>query len=267
MKKIGFIGLGNMSTAIIKGLCESNAFQANQIFGYNRTIEKAQNLNKQCGIHIVESMEHLIESVDVIVLGVKPQNLDEILPIVNQSLRKEQIIISIAAGKPLSFYQTHLQKAKHIFRVMPNINAVVGASTSCYSTTSTDEDYKQFVEALFTAVGTIVELPEAQFSTFTTIGCASPAFTYMYIDALARAGVMEGMSKELALKIAASSVLGSAQMILQSEHHPWALVDQVCSPGGTTIQGVAALQANQFEHAVHEAVKAVSARDAQLNKK
>jgi pyrroline-5-carboxylate reductase len=267
MKKIGFIGLGNMSSAIIKGLCESNTFHANQIFGYNRTFEKAQNMHVQCGIQVVETMDKLIESVDVLVLGVKPQNLDEILPFVNQYLRPEQIVISIAAGKPLSYYQTQLQSAQHIFRVMPNINAVVGASTSCYSTTSTDENNKQFVEALFTAVGTIVELPEAQFSTFTTIGCASPAFTYMYIDALARAGVMEGMKKELALKIAASSVLGSAKMILQSEEHPWALVDQVCSPGGTTIQGVAALQANQFEHAVHEAVKAVSARDAELNKK
>ena len=116
MKKIGFIGLGNMSSAIIKGLCESNTFQTNQLFGYNRTLEKAQNIQVECGIHIVENIEKLIESVDVLVLGVKPQNLDEILPIVNQYLRPEQIVISIAAGKPLSYYQSHLLSAKHIFR-------------------------------------------------------------------------------------------------------------------------------------------------------
>lgn len=267
MNKIGFIGVGNMSSAIINGICASNHIHPTNIYGYNRTTEKTHLLHAKTGIQVASSIKELVETVDIIILGVKPQNLDTVLPEVNSFLRSEQIVVSIAAGKPLSYYTEHLVNAKHIFRVMPNINAIVGASTSCYSTTSENLDYKQQVEAIFGAVGTIIELPEEQFSTFTTIGCASPAFTYMYIDALARAAVAEGMKKELALQIAASSVLGSAKMVLDSTQHPFELIDQVCSPGGTTIQGILALQNHQFEHAVHQAVKAVSNRDAELNKK
>lgn len=267
MKKIGFIGLGNMVSAITKGMLESGHYQAENIYGYNRTAEKTTTFASQYGIQQCQSIEELVRKVDIIILGVKPQNLEEILPEIANYLLDEHIIISVAAGKPLHFYKHYLPKAQHIFRVMPNINAIVGASTSCYCTTSPHAINKQLVEQLFTSIGSIIELPEEQFSTFTTIGCASPAFTYMYIDALARAGVSEGMSKEMALKIAASSVLGSAKMILESNEHPWALVDQVCSPGGTTIRGVTALQANNFEHTVHEAVFAVSARDTELNKK
>ena len=117
---------------------------------------------------------------------------------------------------------------------------------------------------MFETVGSIIKFPEAQFSIFTTIGCSSPAFTYLYIDTLARAAVREGMPKQQALEIAASAVLGSAQMVLASAEHPMTLVDQVCSPAGTTIQGITTLQAHGFEAAIHEAVAAVVQRDQQL---
>ena len=110
----------------------------------------------------------------------------------------------------------------------------------------------------------LIALEEKQFANFSAIAGASPAFHYMYIDAIARAAVKEGMPKAVALQIAADAVLGSAKMILESQHHPIDLVDQVCSPGGTTIEGVIALKANGFEHAVHEAVHAVVQKDHQL---
>lgn len=265
--KYGFIGLGNMASAIIKGMINSNEFDATQIYGLNRSPEKTNKLVAQLNIQATESIQQLVNAVDVIVLAVKPQNLEEVLPSIRESLRPGQMIISIAAGKTLTYFAENLSNEHSIFRVMPNINAVIGASTSCYSTFSTGTEEKKIVENLFSKVGTIIELPESQFSTFTTIGCASPAFTYLYIDSLARAAVLEGMPKDLALQIAASSVLGSAKMILESGQHPWSLIDQVCSPGGTTIRGVTALQHNQFESAIYNAVTAVSNRDKELDQK
>ncbi len=261
----GFIGLGNMATAIIKGMATSKKFDTNHIYGMNRSYEKTDELVQQYGIQGCATIEDLMKKVDIVVLAVKPQVLPSILPTIKTFLRKDQIIISVAAGKTLSYLQEQLHEHSSIFRVMPNINAVIGASTSCYSTSvSASNAHKQLVEEMFETIGTIVELPENLFSIFTTIGCASPAFTYLYIDSLARAAVREGMPKEMALKIAASSVLGSAKMVLESNEHPMALVDQVCSPGGTTIQGITSLQANRFEGVIHDAVTAVTKKDHSL---
>ncbi len=261
----GFIGLGNMATAIIKGMATSPTFDVKNIYGMNRSYEKTDALVQQYGIQGCTTIAELMEASDVVVLAVKPQVLPSILPTVKACLRKEQIVISVAAGKTLAYFQENLNQHPSIFRVMPNINAVIGASTSCYSTpAATSRAHKHLVEEMFQTIGTIVELPENLFSVFTTIGCASPAFTYLYIDSLARAAVREGMPKEMALEIAANSVLGSAKMILASNEHPMALVDQVCSPGGTTIQGITSLQANRFEGVIHDAVAAVTQKDHSL---
>ena len=260
----GFIGLGNMSSAIIKGMYSNKAFDAHTIYGINRSYEKTATLAQNYNLTPANTIADLMSICDVIVLGVKPQNLLDILPEVSANLRPAHIIVSIAAGKTLQFFAEHLNNHPVIFRVMPNINAIVGASTSCFSTNNTDIEKTTIVREMFATIGSIEQLPEELFSIFTTIGCASPAFTYLYIDSLARAAVRDGMSKDMALKIAASSVLGSAKMVLESEEHPWALIDQVCSPGGTTIQGITSLQVNHFESTIYEAVAAVTNKDLAL---
>ncbi|WP_054768286.1 pyrroline-5-carboxylate reductase [Lysinibacillus parviboronicapiens] len=265
--KYGFIGLGNMATAIIKGMCNSGDFQSNFIYGYNRTKAKTTKLATSYGIQATDSIEELMSHCDVIVLGVKPQMLPDVLPVVRTYLQEKHVIVSIAAGKNITYFQGYLSEVTPIIRVMPNINALIGASTSCYTASEQVPNTQlQLVTTLFETVGTIIEVPEHLFSIFTTIGGASPAFTYMYIDALARAAVREGMPKNMALEIAANAVLGSAKMILQSQEHPWSLVDQVCSPGGTTIQGVSSLQSNHFETTIHDAVAAVTDKDRSLSK-
>ncbi|KOS68035.1 pyrroline-5-carboxylate reductase [Lysinibacillus contaminans] len=265
--KYGFIGLGNMATAIIKGMCKSEDFESSSIHGFNRTIAKATTLATTYGIHANNSIEELMANCDVIILSVKPQMLPDVLPEVKKHLLDRHIIVSIAAGKNISYFQENLSATTPIIRVMPNINAIVGASTSCYTASEQVTDAQlQLVTSLFETVGTIIEVPENLFSIFTTIGGSSPAFTYMYIDALARAAVREGMPKNMALDIAANAVLGSAKMILQSQEHPWELVDRVCSPGGTTIQGVSSLQSNHFETTIHDAVAAVTNKDRNLSK-
>ncbi len=264
--KYGFIGLGNMASAIIHGMISSKQFEAKDIYGINRSKHKTEALVQKYGIQAVDSIEEMMRQVDVVIIAVKPQMFEDVIPTIQQHITDKQMIISIAAGKTLDYLHENLGPDKTIFRVMPNINATIGASTSCFSTLHATAKQKDLVIQLFTTVGTIVELPENLFSIFTTIGCASPAFTYLYIDSLARAAVREGMPKDMALEIAASSVLGSAKMVLQSESHPWALIDQVCSPGGTTIQGITSLQVNHFESTIYEAVDAVTNKDTLLQK-
>ena len=252
-----------MASAIIKGMVK-NGFNPSNIYGVNRSQTKLEQLHDEVGLMPSPSIEALMEQVDIVVLSVKPQMFEEVLPTVRQHLRDGQIVISIAAGKSLDYLHDALGKDIAIFRVMPNINATIGASTSCYSTRTGSFEMKQIVETMFKTVGSIVELPEQFYAIFTAVACSSPAFTYMYVDALARAAVKAGMPKQLALEIAASSVMGSAQMVGESGVHPWALVDQVCSPGGTTIEGVTSLQQQGFEHAVHAAVQAVIDKDKLL---
>ena len=132
---------------------------------------------------------------------------------------------------------------------MPNINAKVGCATSAFCTTETvSDEQKAIVKKLFSTVGAVTELSEKMFSIHSVIGGAAPAFAYLYIDALSRAAVKAGMPKKQALELTAQTVLGSAKMVLESGEHPWELIDQVCSPGGTTIEGVCSLEAVSYTH-------------------
>lgn len=263
--KYGFIGVGNMSSAIIRGMCAGDKFNNEDILGYNRTAAKVEKLSAEYGVTTCYSTQELVEKSDVIVLGVKPQMLPSVLPEVKKYMKDGQLIVSIAAGKEISYLKEELGENVHVIRVMPNVNSRVLSSTSCYTASedSTEEEIKT-VEEMFGAVGSIIKLTEDQFGIFSAVGGASPAFTYMYIDALARGGVKAGMPKDLALKIAADSVMGSAKMVLESGKHPYALVDEVCSPGGTTIEGVCTLHEKAFMDAAEKAVTAVIEKDNRL---
>ncbi|GEK30030.1 pyrroline-5-carboxylate reductase [Kurthia zopfii] len=261
--KYGWIGLGNMTTAIIKGMLHSNKYDKASQYGFNRTFEKTVKLQQELGIVACEDLSELLDC-DVIVIGVQPQHMDDLLPKLKGQLNAQQVVVSIAAGKSLNTLQQAINHDR-IIRIMPNINAIAGASTSgMVSTDQVTLDQKEAVKSMFNAVGKVFEIPEEQFDLFSAIAGASPAFSYLYIDSLARAAVMEGMDKKTALDIASHAVLGSAQMIQTVDEHPWELVDQVCSPGGTTIQGVTSLQNNHFASTIYDAVKAVIERDRVL---
>lgn len=263
---IGFIGCGNMATAIIKGITNSNVVKNENIFVYDHTSQKLENLVAKFGITKCESASEVAKLADYVVLSVKPNVISTTLREVNIPLEESKsIIVSIAAGKSIEFIRDNLSHPNKIIRVMPNINAKVGASCSAYCANDevTDKEKKD-IEKVFGSIGSIIELDEKTFPLFSVIGGCSPAFVYMFIDALARAGVKNGMKKDVALKIAAQSVLGSAKMILESNTHPFELIDQVCSPGGTTIEGVTSLQADGFESAIHNAVQKAVDKDSKL---
>ena len=264
--KTGFIGAGNMAGAIIKGMVISGEYSAKDIVVFDVDREKVRTLAKQYGISAAKSENDVITNCDVTVFAVKPAILDVLLPKLKKSLVKNNpLIVSIAVGKTLEHIENLLGFSPRLIRVMPNINAkALGAmSAVCANGTATKED-TDTVMKIFDCVGKAIILDEKKFSAFAAISASSPAFSYMYIDALARSGVKHGMSKPEALRIAAQSVLGSAKMILESSEHPYALVDAVCSPAGTTIEGVASLQADAFESAIIKAVDAVIEKDKKM---
>ncbi|MDD3570344.1 MAG: pyrroline-5-carboxylate reductase [Lachnospiraceae bacterium] len=266
--KYAFIGAGNMASAIIKGMVKSGINGSN-ITVFNTSKAKTDVLRAECGVDVAPSQKAVIDKVDVLILSVKPQVLDKIIETVKNDIgNRKPLIISIAVGKTIEYLETGLGADKAIVRVMPNINAKVLMSTSGYCPNSVvTEAQEKIVEGLFETVGTVTKIPEGMFSIFGVIAGSSPAFAYLYIDVLARAAQRAGMPKKQALEIAANTVLGSAKMVLESDEHPWALVDQVCSPGGTTIEGIYTLEENGFESTIVKAFDAVLAKDKAIQAK
>ena len=262
--KYGIIGLGNMATAIIRGMVK-NSIAAEDILCYNRTSSKADCLAAELGVVAVESIGQLAERADAVIISTTPQSFPEVIPHLKPYLCADKPVISIAAGRDIAYLKENLGADIPVIRVMPNVNAKVCASTTCFTPSSdVTEAQKDIVKRIFGAVGSIIELTEAEFVPFKAIAGCGVAFVYMYIDAVARAGVKYGLSKQKALSIAANTVMGSAKLVDESGEHPFALIDQVTTPGGTTIEGILSLQANGFEHAIHEAMKAVIEKDKQL---
>ena len=263
--KYAFLGAGNMAGAILQGLVK-NGVAPDCLYAYAPSTTHTEPLRQQLGITICSDRQSLVADADILVLAVKPHILAELIDSLAAELETQyHLIISLAAGKDLAYLEEHLGKGRSIARVMPNINAKIGCSTTgCSVNAAVSAEEKTQIEQLFSCIGTVDFLPESQFGIFMALAGSAPAFAYLYIDALARAGQRAGMPNAQALAIAASAVRGSAEMILQSGEHPWALIDQVCSPGGTTIEGVAALEDAGFPSALRKAVDAVLEKDRRM---
>ncbi|MDD4075027.1 MAG: pyrroline-5-carboxylate reductase [Eubacteriales bacterium] len=266
--KIGFIGAGNMAGAIIGGMVKGTTAPEN-IYCADVLAEKTQALAQQHGIRVCETNAALVACCDVVVIAVKPQMVPAVLPKIRAAFSENKLLISIAAGVSIARIAELLGGAKiPIVRVMPNINAFVGeaATALCHNEYATVEQIA-FATALFSSIGIVMEVEEGKIALFSGIGGCSPAYAYMFIDALARAGVKHGFPKDMATRIAAQAVLGSAKMVLSGQATPWELVDKVCSPAGTTIAGVYTLEQRAFVGAIMEAVDASMERDLALSQK
>ncbi|HIW74659.1 MAG TPA: pyrroline-5-carboxylate reductase [Firmicutes bacterium] len=263
--KVGFIGAGNMAGAIIRGMV-AGGFRGSDLVAYDTDSAKLIRLFEDCGICMTTSAVEAAEQADALVLAVKPQVLPSVLPGLSPALhRRGPLVISIAAGKPLVWLEELMGPGLPVVRVMPNIAAKVGESMSAFcGNARVNEAHKGIVRQIFETVGETVELEERLFSAYSALAGCSPAFTLLYIDALAEAGVRYGIPKPTALKIVSQAVLGTTRLLQETEEHPRALIDQVCSPAGTTIEGVCALQAGGFEAAVLAAAKASYEKDLAL---
>ena len=263
---IGFIGCGNMASAIICGIIDNKAVKAEEVNVFDVYAPATDSIKAKYNINVFSNEEEIVKNSDTVVLAVKPNILSSVLKKIDGVLgNKDTLIISIAAGKSTEFIANELTHDNRIIRVMPNINAKVSEAICAYTANAnaTDDD-KKLTEKIFSAVGKIIYLEENYFPLFGVLGGCTPALAYMFIDELARAGVKNGMKKDVALKISAQAVLGSAKMILESDEHPYELIDKVCSPGGTTIEAVTSLQECGFNSAIHKAVDKAVEKDSKL---
>ncbi|WP_066296309.1 pyrroline-5-carboxylate reductase [Bacillus sp. FJAT-29937] len=266
--KVGFVGTGNMASAIIRGMINKEHTRANDIFVFDVDTEKMNQFVRETETNTCASCEELVECADILVLAVKPNQFETVLTPLKECIQtRNPLIVSIAAGTSIEKIQTLTEAGSElaIIRVMPNVNAMIGegAAAVCGNKSASQEQVN-FVLDMFNAIGMAIELPEEHFSTFTAIAGSSPAYAYLFIDSLARGAVKNGLPKELANKIAAQAVLGSAKMILESDEDPWVHINRVCSPGGTTVAGLVALEDQAFISTVIKGVDATIKRDEEL---
>lgn len=254
--KIGFIGSGNMVEAILKGMLASGSYEASQVYVSGRNKESLKKLKEKYSINLVNSNKELAEVSNIIIIGVKPNVYLDVVKEIKSSVNKDDIIVDIAAGISILDIENILGLNSKIIRVMPNTPAMVNEGMSAIFPNSvvTEEDILE-VKKIFDSIGQTEVLDETLIHGVIGISGSSPAYVYMFIEALADAGVKEGLKRDVAYKLASQAVLGSAKMVLETKEHPGVLKDKVCSPGGTTIGAVASLEENGFRGSILKAVE------------
>ncbi len=258
--KIGFIGFGNMARAMAKGLLLKNAIHARQIYACAKNWDKLCHTAETMGIHPCRDAEETIQSADMVMIAVKPYLIPEVLEPVKELLQKK-IVISVAAGYLFDRYEEILAPGTHHMSTLPNIPISVGEGVIiCERRNSlTEQEYGLF-EELFGTTALIQRVEGSQFGIAGTISGCGPAYAAMFIEALADAAVLHGLPRELSYSLASQMIVGTGKLQRESGIHPGGLKDAVCSPGGTTIAGVAALERKGFRSAVIDAVDAVMKR-------
>jgi pyrroline-5-carboxylate reductase len=263
--RIGFVGAGNMATALLKGLLRAQTVSPEQIRICDIDRNKAREVAQRHGVIAAGDTRELAGWATVLILAVKPQSMSEALGECAKELSKEALVISVAAGIRCDTISAALPIGTRIVRAMPNTPALVGAGATalCGSPTSTTAD-RDFARQLFDAVGRTVVVDEVHMDAATGLSGSGPAYVMLVIEALADGGVRAGLSRETAQLLATQTVLGSAQLLLTSGDHPAQWKDRVMSPGGTTSAGVEALEAGRLRHTLMRAVQEATLRSREL---
>ncbi len=268
MTNIGIIGLGNMGSAITRGILNADYAQQADLFVYDTAASRMEELAEEYpNLNFCKDAAEVAEEADLILLAVKPNMLAAVVDGLRDSL-EGKAIISIAAGWTCAMLRQLLDGIDTRFlRVMPNTPAMVGEGMTALCTDNTlTPDELNTARGIFSAIGRTTELPEAQFDGVVALSGSGPAYVYMLIETMADGGVREGLKRHEAIEMAAQTVLGSALMVLTSDTHPAQLKDAVCSPAGTTIDAVAALEEGGFRSAVLRAMRACADKSREMGK-
>ena len=260
---IGFLGCGRMAAALAGGMVNSGFAPAGRVLGSARTAETREAFAAATGgaetLDAADGPTALADRCDVLVLAVKPKQVRGVLGEIEPSA--DRLLVSVAAGVPLAKLEAWAGRDSRVIRVMPNTPSLVGAGAAGFSPGShATADDAAFVRALLETVGVAVEVPEPLLDAVTAVSGSGPAYGFLFLEALADAGVRAGLPRGQAVTLAAATLRGAAAMVERTGDHPAALKDAVCSPGGTTIEAVAALESHGFRPAVHAAVAAAAAR-------
>ncbi|HJA93265.1 MAG TPA: pyrroline-5-carboxylate reductase [Candidatus Eisenbergiella merdipullorum] len=267
-KKIGFIGLGNMASAMIGGMLKEGLVEPQDIVGNAKTEKSRQKAREKYGIDVLADNTKVAEKADIIVLAVKPQFFDEVigeLKVLGEEAWQKKLLISLAPGKTVAWFQESFGFPVPMIRCMPNTPALVGEGcTGMCASDGVPKEAVEEVKRLTDSFGRTVMVPERLMDVVSAVSGSSPAFVFLFIEAMADGAVAEGMPRAQAYEMAAQAVMGSAKMVLETGMHPGELKDMVCSPGGTTIQGVRALEEKNFRGAAMDAICACVERSKKL---
>lgn len=267
--RIAVVGAGNMAEALVKGLTQAltkeGPFEAKNIVVSAKRFARAERLATKYGVTAVADNASCVRDAQIVLLAVKPQVMGSVLPGLRPHILKDALVLSVAAGITTATIESMLEPGVRVVRSMPNTPAMIGMSATAIApgANATDDDM-EIARAVFTAVGRVVLVDEVHLDAVTGLSGSGPAYIFLIMEALADAGVKVGLSRDVALELAAQTLLGSAQMLLQTGEHPGRLKDQVTSPGGTAIAGLHTLEEGGLRTTLINAVEAATRRAKEL---
>ena len=261
MMKIGFIGAGNMAKAMMGGIIANGIFTKDEVITSDACDAALEVAKESLGVYVTKDNKEVAEKAEVIVLSVKPQYYETVIKEITDSVDENKLIVTIAPGQTLERLEGLFGKSLKIVRTMPNTPALVGEgmTAACASEKVTKEEL-EYVCNILRGFGKVEVVGEHLMDAVVAVSGSSPAYVYMFIEAMADAAVSDGMPRAQAYEFAAQAVMGSAKMVLETGKHPGELKDMVCSPGGTTIEAVRVLEEKGLRSTVFEAMKACTAK-------
>jgi pyrroline-5-carboxylate reductase len=266
-KKIAIVGVGKMGGGLLEGILSRKLIAPEAITVFDKVVGRPEELRETYGVRLATDNRDALAGADMVILGVKPQNMREVLEEIKGFTAENQLLVSIAAGISTSFIEEALERKIRVIRVMPNMPALIGCGATALARGkyATDEDIVVALQ-IFDAVGISVVVTEDLMDAVTGLSGSGPAYGFMMIEALSDAGVLMGLPRETAQKLAAQTMLGAAMLCLQGQKHPAVLKDMVTSPGGTTIAGLKVLEEGKFRATLMKAVEAAALRSKALGK-
>lgn len=263
--KLGLIGCGRMGGALVEGALHAGMIEPQNIWLHSRTQASAKQLASKLNGQIAENNSHVARECDLVLLGCKPYQVIDILAEINPELPGDTVLVSVAAGITLNSMESVCPEGTRIIRAMPNTPCMIGmGATGITAGTNATESDMAAARSLMESVGIVVETTEPELNAVTGVSGSGPAYIYTMIKALAEQGEKEGLSNTDALKLATHTVMGAAHMVEQTQKSPQDLIDQVTSPGGTTLAGLAAMAQHGFEHSVAAGVHAATERSREI---
>jgi pyrroline-5-carboxylate reductase len=264
-RSVGFVGAGNMGEALIKGLLAANLVPAEAIHATDVRLERLKELNRQYGIQVSSDNAELMRHADIVILAVKPQIMDAVLTEIAPAVTRRKLLISIAAGVSTATIRAVLRKDARLIRVMPNTPALVREGvTAVAKAEGLEAGDLETAGEIFSAVGRVVVLGEELMDAVTGLSGSGPAYIAVVIESLADGGVRMGLDRITAMTLATQTVLGAATLLRETGLHPGAVKDMVCSPGGTSIAGIAALEEGGIRTTFIKAVERATQRSREL---
>jgi len=263
--KLGFIGAGNMASAIMNGVIKNGIFKPEEIIASDLSEAGRNKAKEALGVIVTGDNREVVAWAEVVVLAVKPQFYADVIKEIKDTVKEDQVIVTIAPGKTLEWLEEQFDKTVKIVRTMPNTPAMVleGMTAVCRNANVTDEEL-DYVCSILNAFGKAEVIPEKLMDIFTATCGSSPAYVFMFIEAMADAAVAGGIPRAQAYKMAAQAVYGSAKMVMELDKHPGELKDMVCSPAGSTIEAVRVLEEKGMRSAVIEAMYACAKKSSEM---